>query len=215
MFDISALKEMKLSELQEIAKLAKTIKFNGVKKETLISQILAHQEATVAPPVRPVAEAEIVDEKPKRARIVPAKKTAVNKNAPVLEFDKAEEAPEKAETPIAVTKTPAIKANPKTNPKIKGNAAAKETAEVKSVETIPEVQENIENTESTENTEDAAIEKKGPKIVKFSKSAYEKKVALKKEKEATKDVVPENEVVAEVATVEKTEAPVQTKKINP
>jgi hypothetical protein len=37
MFDISALKEMKL-ELQEIAKSAKTIKFNG-KKETLISQI--------------------------------------------------------------------------------------------------------------------------------------------------------------------------------
>ena len=39
MFDISALKEMKLSELQEIAKSAKTIKVNGVKKETLISQI--------------------------------------------------------------------------------------------------------------------------------------------------------------------------------
>ncbi len=50
MFDISALKEMKLSELQEIAKLAKTIKFNGVKKEALISQILAHQEATETPP---------------------------------------------------------------------------------------------------------------------------------------------------------------------
>ena len=48
MFDISALKEMKLSELQEIAKLAKTIKITGVKKETLISQILAHQESTNA-----------------------------------------------------------------------------------------------------------------------------------------------------------------------
>jgi transcription termination factor Rho len=43
MFDISALKEMKLSELQEIAKSAKTIKFNGVKKRPLISQILEHQ----------------------------------------------------------------------------------------------------------------------------------------------------------------------------
>jgi transcription termination factor Rho len=32
MFDISALKEMKLSELQAIAKAAKTIKFNGVKR---------------------------------------------------------------------------------------------------------------------------------------------------------------------------------------
>ena len=48
MFDISALKEMKLSELQEIAKTAKTIKFNGVKKETLISQILEHQAANTA-----------------------------------------------------------------------------------------------------------------------------------------------------------------------
>jgi transcription termination factor Rho len=47
MFDISALKEMKLSELQEIAKSAKTIKFNGVKKETLISQILEHQVVAV------------------------------------------------------------------------------------------------------------------------------------------------------------------------
>ena len=47
MFDISALKEMKLSELQEIAKSAKTIKVNGVKKETLISQILEHQVASV------------------------------------------------------------------------------------------------------------------------------------------------------------------------
>jgi transcription termination factor Rho len=45
MFDISALKEMKL-ELQEIAKSAKTIKFNGVKKETLIGSILEHQNST-------------------------------------------------------------------------------------------------------------------------------------------------------------------------
>jgi transcription termination factor Rho len=43
MFDISTLKEMKLSELQEIAKLAKTIKIAGVKKDELIAQILKHQ----------------------------------------------------------------------------------------------------------------------------------------------------------------------------
>ncbi|MEY2951157.1 MAG: hypothetical protein RL622_234, partial [Actinomycetota bacterium] len=46
MFDHTALKAMKLSELQEIAKLSQSIKFNGVKKEVLIEQILAHQEAT-------------------------------------------------------------------------------------------------------------------------------------------------------------------------
>ena len=36
MFDISVLKGMKLPELQQIAKLAKTIKIAGVKKEVLI-----------------------------------------------------------------------------------------------------------------------------------------------------------------------------------
>ena len=46
MFDISALKNMKLSELQDIAKLAKTIKFAGVKKEDLIVQILEQQAAS-------------------------------------------------------------------------------------------------------------------------------------------------------------------------
>ena len=47
MFDISVLKEMKLAELQEIAKTAKTIKFTGVKKDTLINLILDHQPTVV------------------------------------------------------------------------------------------------------------------------------------------------------------------------
>jgi len=69
MFDISVLKEMKLPELQEIAK-SKTIKFNGVKKETLISQILEHQSAM------PKDDSQDSDNKPKRNRIVAEKKTA-------------------------------------------------------------------------------------------------------------------------------------------
>jgi len=182
MFDISALKEMKLSELQEIAKLAKTIKFNGVKKETLISQILAHQESTVAPPVSAVADAEIVDDKPKRARIVPVKKAAISKNTPVLEFDKVEGAPEKYEIP----------------------AASKEVQEI------------------TEISENKLSEKKGPKIVKFNKSAYEKKVAIQKEKEAEKEITSEQVGETEIETVtppapiaEKTELAAPVKKINP
>jgi transcription termination factor Rho len=70
MFDSSALKGMKLSELQEIAKLAKTIKFNGVKKEVLIDQILAHQEAA-AKQTDAAKSAPVSEEKPKRARISP------------------------------------------------------------------------------------------------------------------------------------------------
>ena len=74
MFDISALKNMKLSELQEIAKLAKTIKFNGVKKDDLIAQIL-EQQATSSDSVDSSKEASA--EKPKRARIIPSKKDSV------------------------------------------------------------------------------------------------------------------------------------------
>ncbi|RZJ74547.1 MAG: hypothetical protein EOO45_08285, partial [Flavobacterium sp.] len=45
MFDISELKEMKLPELQEIAKKAKINKYRGLKKEDLVYQILDHQAA--------------------------------------------------------------------------------------------------------------------------------------------------------------------------
>jgi len=179
MFDISALKEMKLSELQEIAKLAKTIKINGVKKDTLITQILAHQETVAAPPAETIAEKDASTDKPKRARIAPVKKT-VNKNAPVLEFDKAEEAPKEIETPAAVEEKQIVQ--------------AEEPAETKTAE------------------------KKAPKIVKFNKTAYEKKVALQKEKEAAKELTPaeetaENSITA--PTAEKSETPAPVKKINP
>lgn len=184
MFDISALKEMKLSELQEIAKLAKTIKFNGVKKDTLISQILAHQEATSEPPVQAVGDAEIVDDKPKRARMAPAKKAAASKNAPVLKFDKVEEPREEIKTPSV------SKSNTKIQPK-------------------PKAEEAVES---------KAVEKKEPKIVKFNKSAYEKKVALQKEKETAKEETTEEAVEAEAQatpTDEKEEGNVTVKKINP
>ncbi|WP_433832341.1 transcription termination factor Rho [Flavobacterium anhuiense] len=191
MFDISALKEMKLSELQEIAKLAKTIKITGVKKETLISQILAHQESTLAPAEAPQTKvvAEAKEEKPKRARIAPPKTKAANtKNAPVLEFDKVEETVQKNDPvataqPIAETATEAVEGN-------KGPIAKKE-----------------------------------PKGGKFNKQAYEKKVALKKEKEAVSneeavEAAPSESIISEttaeaVETAEKTPAITPTKKINP
>jgi transcription termination factor Rho len=79
MFDISALKEMKLAELQEIAKSAKTIKVTGAKKDTLIAQILEHQNTTVAEQKPKVVIEKATDNKAKRARITPeAKKAAEN-----------------------------------------------------------------------------------------------------------------------------------------
>jgi transcription termination factor Rho len=70
MFDIQALKEMKLAELQEIAKLAKTIKVTGAKKDTLIAQIIEHQNKTMqSESSTTVNTTEDKADKPKRARI--------------------------------------------------------------------------------------------------------------------------------------------------
>lgn len=81
MFDISELKEMKLPELQEIAKKAKINKYRGLKKDELVYQILDHQAANPAvikPLFEEAAPAAAPDtdsaEKPKRIRITPAAK---------------------------------------------------------------------------------------------------------------------------------------------
>jgi transcription termination factor Rho len=92
MFDISALKQMKLAELQEIAKAAKTIKFNGVKKEALISQILELQSAkTDSTSDNKKLETKTEEDKPKRARIVAPEKVAIQKSFNTSLF--ADEAP--------------------------------------------------------------------------------------------------------------------------
>ncbi|TXI82135.1 MAG: transcription termination factor Rho [Crocinitomicaceae bacterium] len=83
MFDISALKEMKLAELQEIAKLAKTIKVTGAKKETLIAQILEHQTNSLKEEQKETPQAVVekpTENKIKRARIAPAKSIEKNQN---------------------------------------------------------------------------------------------------------------------------------------
>lgn len=78
MFDISELKEMKLPELQEIAKKAKINKYRGLKKDELIYQILDHQAADPAKikplfedVAAPAKEAQEAAGKSKRARIAP------------------------------------------------------------------------------------------------------------------------------------------------
>lgn len=73
MFDIEVLKEMKLSDLQEIAKVAKINKYRSLKKDDLVYQILDLQAAKPE-----VIKAEIpATEQPKekRARILPKKET--------------------------------------------------------------------------------------------------------------------------------------------
>ncbi|HEX9981046.1 MAG TPA: transcription termination factor Rho [Flavobacterium sp.] len=74
MFDISVLKEMKLPELQEIAKATKKIKFAGVKKEELIYKILDFQAANpvaVAGNEGQASEDSLPQQRNKRMRIQP------------------------------------------------------------------------------------------------------------------------------------------------
>jgi transcription termination factor Rho len=171
MFDISVLKEMKLAELQDIAKLAKTIKIAGVKKEALIDLIIKHQNTSESSE-NPVNDSqEAIDNKPKRARIVPEKKPAIQNKKTATLFSKMEE-------PIA--------------------------------EILPIVEENIIAQEAPPVLANA------PKIVKFKKSDYEKKIAIKAEKALPKEesttVEEENKVlVAE----ENAETKFPEKKINP
>ncbi|MFP9115682.1 transcription termination factor Rho [Flavobacterium sp. RHBU_3] len=103
MFDISELKEMKLPELQDIAKKANISKFRGLKKDELIYKILDHQAANPAQvqplfeEAAPVAE-EAAAPKQKRVRISKTEEVA---EAPeqVAEVSSAEEiAPEEIKT---------------------------------------------------------------------------------------------------------------------
>ncbi len=90
MFNISALKEMKLAELQEIAKLSKTIKIAGAKKDTLIAQILEHQNTPVVEAEPKVAFEKQTDTKTKRTRISPEAKQAAEANQNDLFTEDAE-----------------------------------------------------------------------------------------------------------------------------
>ncbi|MFC6876829.1 transcription termination factor Rho [Flavobacterium myungsuense] len=171
MFDISVLKEMKLAELQDIAKLAKTIKIAGVKKEALIDLIIKHQNTSESSETTVNNSQEIIDNKPKRARITPEKKPAIQNKKTATLFSKIDE-------PIT--------------------------------EIIPIVEENVVAQEAPPVVANA------PKIVKFKKSDYEKKIAIKAEKALPKDesttVEEENKVlVAE----ENAETKFPEKKINP
>jgi transcription termination factor Rho len=181
MFDISALKEMKLTELQEIAKSAKTIKFNGVKKEALINLILELQSTTADSTAESkVVDAKLDEDKPKRARIVAPKKVAIQKNTNNSLFTDEE-------IPV-------------------------ETNVLEIEKEIPELE--------IEKPEVIVPEKKVSKVIKFSKSAYEKKIALQKEKEAKElsegnGLVKEIEEDSEIVTAATAEVVVPAKKVNP
>ena len=156
MFELSALKQMKLAELQDIAKMAK-IKSAGVKKEILVQQILEKQNESnvkeVVEEVKPLAESAS-----KRVRIVPTK-TQEEAEAVTLITDDVE----KVETPVESE----VKAQPERKV-IKFNKAkyeSKVNAAIQKQVTIAEVaKEENSSSESAESSESApAIEENKPK----------------------------------------------------
>lgn len=70
--------------------------------------------------------------------------------------------------------------------------------------------------DQTETVDEAAVsEKKIGKVIKFNKSAYEKKIALKKDKEEAKEVSKENEEGTDNETRATQEVVAPAKKVNP
>ena len=153
MFDSSALKGMKLSELQEIAKLAKTIKFNGVKKEALIEQILIHQAATK----NESPEVASKEEKPKRARIAPEGKLKIEKKSKDLFSEESVEKMQPLKEEIELVE---IKEIPQ-----KAEKFQKKSKFIKPVKVISEEQPTEEtNTEegAVENAENTSVKPQNP-----------------------------------------------------
>src|SRR5690554_6155939 len=104
MFDISVLKEMKLPELQEIAKVAKIKNFRTLKKDELIYQILDLQAANPEK-IKPTegaasADAEVAPaKKAPRARVQKAVATAAKPTVPDTPPTPEEKTPQPSATP--------------------------------------------------------------------------------------------------------------------
>ena len=176
MFDSSALKSMKLTELQEIAKAAKTIKFNGVKKDVLIQEILnlqaqSSQETTAKP-------AEVTDDKPKRARIKPEEKVAITPNKTLFSQDDASANVEQAETISAETTSTEEIVAPKPD---KFQKKPKFIKQVKNQQENKEVTQNTQENNSDPNSETVSGEENSentaPKPVNPTRGAAEQNEA--------------------------------------
>ncbi|OYU84434.1 MAG: transcription termination factor Rho [Flavobacterium sp. BFFFF2] len=111
MFDSSKLKEMKLVELQEIAKQSQNIKFAGVKKEALIELIIKSQAASTPSPSPSTSEQEPSSTVAKRGR-----KPGFKPNQSQLfeaEPVQQTETPETTQTPEVAESKPAYQAETK------------------------------------------------------------------------------------------------------
>lgn len=150
MFDISELKEMKLPELQEIAKKAKINKYRGLKKEELVYQILDHQAANpaeVLPLFNENQEVAVPIEEPKTKRVRMAKgddaaepKRVADTLKPVDADSKIQVDAEVDNTPttdLVIETTPAAPKPERTSKKKVESAEQKDTADTKNTPEEP------------------------------------------------------------------------------
>jgi transcription termination factor Rho len=145
MFDISALKEMKLVELQEIAKLAKTIKVAGAKKDTLIAQILEHQNNS-SEVDKETSLDKLSDAKVKRARISPETKNTSETSQSDLFTEDIIVGSKEEEEPVFQNKKHKFKKTFETKNNNENNPVDSESVEQNAVE-IP----NAEDHEANQN----------------------------------------------------------------
>ena len=159
MFDISALKEMKLSELQEIAKLAKTIKTTGVKKDALIELILAEQTKAAPPKAAEKPAKAVAEDKPKRTRIAPEKKGAESQVQNDLFADNIlDEAPVAAEpAPLSIAEKHLNKTLKFKKPAIVPKSEAESQPETTTETTEIPSEDNTETPATTEEQPEAKV----------------------------------------------------------
>jgi len=141
MFDIEVLKEMKLSDLQEIAKIANVKKYRSLKKEELIYQILDAQATNPETVKTEEVSSEIKEDrsvaKPRRTRIV--KKTkAVEENTEAAETTVTVEPPVEEPKEEIVKPKPVVKQQQRKNKiEVKVQHAANPEVVVKKEENSP------------------------------------------------------------------------------
>jgi transcription termination factor Rho len=166
MFDIEVLKEMKLSDLQEIAKVAKVKKYRTLKKDELVYQILDVQAAnpeTVKPDVikSTTAPTEKLDSKPKRNRVAVQKEIKTKAEKPTVE-DKVELViedkvkPSPKAKPIKAQREKTVVASPKNVEEVKTESTEDKNTEVK------KPQQNINHKANQNNPNHPSYKKNNP-----------------------------------------------------
>ena len=190
MFDISELKEMKLPELQEIAKNAKITRYRTLKKDELIYQILDHQ----------AADPELIKTAAKEAKI--EEEVKVDKPAPKPRKE--------SETPV----DPAENSKRKRIPTPKNNVEDKASTPPKNRVSAPPVSDETKTTqESSEVIENkpkpVASVPSDPNAKKEFESKQKRQRVRKETNKVAIETKAENEVVAKEKGVE--ESAVNTK----